>query len=207
MIKAGKEAEVSFQDKNFVIGGLVLANGKSDYEGLFGCVRSIHCHGGQGYGNGRAYVCCAFQLPEGPQVVYNLERRFTKLYGRQAGLEDIPLDAVVLSAEMVEPVAQILPETEQSLYVLTLLKEYTYGAFSTPLGASEDIGILLRLMQEDKNKYVPLVLTSSVVRETGICFSYEAKDVLKDDECVYTYVISTAALYPTSGVPESGDAL
>ena len=89
--------------KVFTIGGRISANGKSEYEGLFGTVTEIRSGADRETENDVPDIYCDFEMPVAEEILHELEERFSGLYGETKTIDDISLDSVIMSPNMLEP--------------------------------------------------------------------------------------------------------
>ena len=140
--------------KTFRIGGMVWANDNSDYCDLFGFVKEIRSGSDKETENTGPDIYCDFLLPEQEYMVGELEKRFSELYRMPKHIDELPLGGVVMAPEMLEPVAEALPERAGNLFAL----EYTYDGESDSnygmLAISEDKSVLMRAMFDDLDEFM-----------------------------------------------------
>ena len=178
MAKAKMNETQTIQGKAFSVGGRVFANQNSDYRHLFGTVKAFVR--GEDCGNtpGAIYLACDFDQPESIEMREELAERFSGLHGRVMDLSDINLDAVILAADMLEPVdvTRREPETaDKYLYTLSFQKENESGISFGCIGISANKGLLIGLMEKDVRQY-EAVLADVETDESPekLYFSYEA---------------------------------
>ena len=102
------------ESKVFTIGGSVLANGNSDFCGLCGRVTEIRDGEDKETENEGADIYCDFDKPGKDHMIAEIETRFSKLYQMPKRIDELPLDGVIMAAEMLEPVADALPTARES---------------------------------------------------------------------------------------------
>lgn len=105
-----------YEGRKLMIGAQIIANGKSAYEGLFGAITEIRDGKDKETENETPDIYCRFELPDTPYEISMLETRFTDLCGTPKTIDDIALDLVIMSPEMVMTV-----------------KEYKSGKISIPI--------------------------------------------------------------------------
>mgnify|MGYP007072683332 FL=1 len=89
--------------KVFTIGGRISANGESEYEGLFGTITEIRSGADRETENDTPDIYCDFETPASEEMLRELEARFSDLYGETKTIDDISLDCVIMSPDMLEP--------------------------------------------------------------------------------------------------------
>ena len=91
------------EGKVFTIGGRISANGESEYEGLFGTITEIRSGADRETENDVPDIYCDFEIPASEEMLRELEARFSGLYGEIKTIDDISLDCVIMSPDMLEP--------------------------------------------------------------------------------------------------------
>lgn len=179
--------------KAFTVGGEVFANHTCDYEGLFGTVTEIRTGPDQCTERDEPDICCAFQPPESETMVEDIKERFSESFGYPKQLEDLGLDCAILAPSMLVPIPEKMPTEDGRLLSLTCFYDSDSSWGAQTLALSNDMGFMLRKMQEDLDTYeVPVVLSHAERLIDGYQFSYEAKD---------TGVENLYLNYTISGVP------
>ena len=98
-----KKGSAFFIDgKEFKIGGGVFANDESEYMGLYGTVTEIRTDEDRETENDTPDIYCEFMSPDSVAMAAELETRFSDLYRQDMQLEEISLDCVIMSPEMLE---------------------------------------------------------------------------------------------------------
>lgn len=90
--------------RTYMVGSKVIANGRSEYEGLRGIIKEIRDGKDKDTENVTPDIYCEFDVPESEDEVLRLEKRFSSLYGTKKSIDDIALDCVVMSPDMLVPV-------------------------------------------------------------------------------------------------------
>ena len=182
--------------KEFKIGGGVFANDESEYMGLYGTVTEIRTDGDRETENDTPDIYCEFFLPDSAAMSAELESRFSDLYGQDKQLEEISLDCVIMSPEMLEPVPAREPESIGNLLTLTCIEDQDDNIRGGPLAISNEMGVLLRKMLDDLEEYDdPPVLTRVEKTISGYMFPYGDRDNQEDGPCV-VYVVSETPVLP-----------
>ena len=81
----------------------ISANGESEYEGLFGTITEIRSGADRETENDVPDIYCDFEIPASEEMLRELEARFSDLYGETKTIDDISLDCVIMSPDMLEP--------------------------------------------------------------------------------------------------------
>ena len=90
-------------EKVFTVGGRVMANDASEYAGLCGTVAEIRSGADRETENDVPDIYCDFEIPASEEMLRELEARFSDLYGGTKTIDDISLDCVIMSPDMLEP--------------------------------------------------------------------------------------------------------
>lgn len=117
MIIAKPKAEFLYEGETYRIGATVIANAKSAYEGLVGEICKIRTGEDKETENETPEIFCRFEPPKLYADITELEKRFSDDCVTKKKIEDIPLDSVIMSPEML-----ICPDNDKNkekIYVLT----------------------------------------------------------------------------------------
>lgn len=186
----------STDGKEFKIGGVVFANDESEYMGLYGTVTEIRTDDDQETENDTPDIYCEFLAPASIAIAAELEARFSDLYEQPKKLEEISLDCVIMSPEMLEPIPARAEESIGNLMTLTCEEDQDDNIRGGTLAISNDLGVLLRKMADDLEKYdYPPVLTRVEKTISGYLFTYGDRENQEDGPCV-VYVISETPVLP-----------
>lgn len=153
MIYQKKGTVFRAEGKTFCIGGIVFANAESEYMGLYGTVTEIRTGDDRETENDTPDIYCEFILSDSTAMTAELESRFSDLYGQDKKVEDISLDWVIMSPEMLEPVTAREPKCNGNLLTLTCLEAQIDHVEGTTLAISNEMGVLLCKMREDLDNY------------------------------------------------------
>lgn len=109
-----------YEGRKLMVGDQIVANGESEYEELFGTITEIRDGEDRETENDTPDIYCRFEEPVTPYETKKLEERFTDLYGTPKTIDEIALDMVIMSPEMV----MTLKESERgkisiSIFVIT----------------------------------------------------------------------------------------
>lgn len=190
MIYQKKGTVFRAEGKTFCIGGIVFANAESEYMGLYGTVTEIRTGDDRETENDTPDIYCEFILSDSTAMTAELESRFSDLYGQDKKVEDISLDWVIMSPEMLEPVTAREPKCNGNLLTLTCLEAQIDHVEGTTLAISNEMGVLLCKMREDLDNYdFPPALTRVEKMINGYMFTYGDRESQEEGPCV-VYVIS-----------------
>ena len=117
MIITEPKAEFLYEGETYRIGATVIANEKSAYEGLVGEICEIRTGEDKEIENETPEIFCRFEPPKLSADITELEKRFSDDCVTKKKIEDIPLDSVIMSPEML-----ICPDNDKNkekIYVLT----------------------------------------------------------------------------------------
>ena len=102
MILNKKGQVFEYLDKKFTIGELIIANNYSSYCGLIGIIKEI-CDGeDKDTSNLTPDIHCEFYKPETEAEVKFFEERFSNNYGTKKTFDDIAIDDVIMSPDMID---------------------------------------------------------------------------------------------------------
>lgn len=94
---------LKIDDKVFTVGGKVLANNSSEYEGLSGEVLEIRTDPDKDTENEGVDIHVCFEVPEeNEDFIKTIESRFSELYRQPKTIDEIPLDLVVMAPEELD---------------------------------------------------------------------------------------------------------
>ena len=102
MILQENGARFCVDGKIFAVGGRVMANKESEYEGLFGRITEIRSSADRETENDTPDIYCDFEPPASEKMIRELEERFSDLYGERKTISDISLDCVIMAPDMLE---------------------------------------------------------------------------------------------------------
>lgn len=139
--------------KTFAIGGMVFSNSESDYCGLFGRVSEIRNGSDKETENEGAEIVCDFMVPAKAHIVAEIENHFSKLYQMPKTISELPLDSVVMDADMLEPVTEALPKSESKLYALVFTYDGECDSTIGTVAISVDKAMLMRAMLDDLDAF------------------------------------------------------
>ena len=128
MILTEQGAKYETEGKKFVIGEPVYVTDESDYKGLFGIVTEIRDGEDRDTDNDTVDIYCSLDKPVLPFDKENLEKHFTELYGKKMALENIALDLVILSPDMLMPIT-IADEKADKIELYIVQEEYCDDEF------------------------------------------------------------------------------
>lgn len=193
--------------KAFTIGGLVMANGNSDYRGLYGRITEIRDCGDKDTENEGADIYCDFEIPGKAHMIAEIEARFSELYRTPKTIGELPLDGVIMASEMLEPIAEKLPEIVGKLYVLIQNYDGMNDAALGALAISTDRAALMRRMFDDLEEFeekegFKTVLSHTSEYEGEAHFTFEPAAVENSDYCLDYIIFET----PVYGAAEGGVA-
>ena len=187
----------------FTIGGIVWANNGSDYCGLFGRITEIRDGADKETDNEGPDIYCDFDIPEKDYMVRQIEDRFSKLYRMPKRIDEVPLDSVVMAPEMLEPVAETLPETNEKLFALTYYLDSDEENVAGALAISNDRATLVRKMLGDlDSRNVKAVLTHTQENEDSSEYLFEPINIAEDDFCIGYSIVAL----PVYSVAKGGAA-
>lgn len=85
----------------YTIGDTIIGTNASEYEGLIGTITEIRDGDDKETENETPDIYCSFEVPIFPEDVKQLEETFSDLYNETKTIDDIVLDMVIMTPEMV----------------------------------------------------------------------------------------------------------
>ena len=98
-------AQFTYEGVTYTIGDKIFSNDTSDFRGLFGYIKEIRTGDDRETDNDTPDFHCYFYPPVDPKGIAELESRFSRLYRYPKKLEDIALDEVIMSPEMIQVIS------------------------------------------------------------------------------------------------------
>ena len=117
MIITEPKAEFLYQGETYRIGDTVVACWESEYAGLIGEIREIRTGEDKETENETPEIFCRFEIPKLSADIKEFEERISNICNTEKKIEDISLDSVIMSPEML-----ICPDNDRNkekIYVLT----------------------------------------------------------------------------------------
>ena len=108
-------AEFIYDGASYKVGDRIIATAESEYEGLYGSIFEIRDGEDKETENDTPEIYCSFEEPILPHQIKRLEEIFSDLYREPKKLEDITLDFVIMSPEMVRV---ILPDPKPRTHTI-----------------------------------------------------------------------------------------
>lgn len=122
MIITRAGAQVRYNGVTYTVGGKVLANERSDYQGLYGIIKMI-CYGPDWKpGDDTPDIYCEFMPPIVPNEIKAFEERFSALHWDHLTIDEIRLESVVMAPEMLDVLTQ--PTEVRSVTVYAVEEEW-----------------------------------------------------------------------------------
>lgn len=123
MIISKQGSEFNYNGKKYIIGEPIICTEQSEYRELFGTIMEIRDGEDKETENDTPDIYCSFELPVLPYDVKELEKRFSKLCNETKKAEDIALDEVIMSPEMIESM-RLFHENKYSLKIYTVCEDW-----------------------------------------------------------------------------------
>lgn len=95
----------TYEGKIYKIGDRIIATEGSEYEGLYGFIFEICDDEDKETENDTPDIYCSFDVPSDPQQIKKLEKIFSDLYREPKKIDDIILDFVIMSPEMIRVIS------------------------------------------------------------------------------------------------------
>lgn len=184
--------------KVFTIGGMVLANAEDEYARLTGRITEIRTGTDKETENGGPDIYCDFDVPEKESAIVELEGRFSELYDEPKTIEEIPLGGVIMSPDMLAPVAESVQPTDKTLYALSYQEQSRVCGFSGTLGVSSDRSLLMRRMLDVvKELDSAVVLMDSEENDSGAHYASDSPEC-ESNKTHLEFDLFTVPFYPAS---------
>lgn len=111
-------AQFHYDGITYSIGGKVRANSESDYEGLYGIIAEIRDGEDRETDHDTPDIYCDFMPPVLPDEIKALEELFSSVYGEEMELDDIGLEMVIMTPDMLCVLEPTGVEQKLSIYIV-----------------------------------------------------------------------------------------
>ena len=142
-------AEFIYDGASYKIGDRIIGTSESEYEGLYGSIFEIRDGEDKETENETPDIYCSFEEPVLPHQIEKLEEIFSELYQEPKKLEDITLDFVIMSPEMVRVILTDPKPLTQTIY--SVQEEWAdrgeYGSCISQAYTSEESALQFMLKQ------------------------------------------------------------
>ena len=142
-------AEFIYDGASYKIGDRIIGTAESEYEGLYGSIFEIRDGEDKETENETPDIYCSFEKPVLPHQIKKLEEIFSELYQEPKKLEDITLDFVIMSPEMVRVILPDPKPLTQTIY--SVQEEWAdrgeYGSCISQAYTSEESALQFMLKQ------------------------------------------------------------
>ena len=178
------------------IGGQIVGNKQSEYEGLYGIITEIRDGEDKETENVTPDIYCSFELPALPCEIRELGERFSSLYQELRTEKDIILDCVIMAPEMINPLDN-LKECRQYPTIYLLIEDWSvngeYGSSFENYTDYDDAKRLLvqKLKEEQETGCIPNWIDDEKFVEFSASDSYEC--YIGGEYCENHYSVSIVA--------------
>jgi len=142
-------AEFIYDGTSYKIGDRIIGTSESEYEGLYGSIFEIRDGEDKETENDTPDIYCSFEEPVLPHQIKKLEEIFSELYQEPKKLEDITLDFVIMSPEMVRVILPDPKPLTQTIY--SVQEEWAdrgeYGSCISQAYTSEESALQFMMKQ------------------------------------------------------------
>ena len=151
-------AKFYYEGIAYTVGGKIVANKESEYEGLYGTILEIRDGDDKETENDTPDIYCAFIPPVIPDEIKALETRFSKLYCEEKHLDNLSLDMVIMAPDMLR-VLEPLPES-QELKIFIIREDWAFhGDYGEDFHLATDLDMAKYLFtsliaEEQENGYI-----------------------------------------------------
>jgi len=141
--------EFIYDGASYKIGDRIIGTAESEYEGLYGSIFEIRDGEDKETENETPDIYCSFEEPVLPHQIKKLEEIFSELYQEPKKLEDITLDFVIMSPEMVRVILPDPKPLTQTIY--SVQEEWAdrgeYGSCISQAYTSEESALQFMMKQ------------------------------------------------------------
>lgn len=102
----GRVCKVRGTKLSFSVGDTVMANNCSPYAGLKGEIFEIRTGHEKDTDNSGPDIYVTFERPTEPELIQQLERRFSDLYQNPTTIDELCIDEVIMAADMLNVIAR-----------------------------------------------------------------------------------------------------
>lgn len=173
------------EGRKLMVGDQIVANCESAYNGLFGTITEIRDGEDRETENETPDIYCRFEEPVTPYEIGMLEEKFTNLCGTPKTIDDIALDLVIMSPEMV-----------------TTVKEYESGNISIPIfvitedwAEDNDFGSNVWFTSDIVSAKQKMILAIKEAMKGGAIFDKRGEEGIEEDSSELSYEIFTEGEY------------
>lgn len=92
---------IEFDGVSYTVGSTVTVCKGSDYAGLIGKITEITTDEDMDTDNDYIDIYCDFEEPTDPEVIKDLEKRFSYIYGEPQTIKDICFDGIVMAPDEI----------------------------------------------------------------------------------------------------------
>lgn len=177
-----------YEGRKLMIGDQIIANGKSAYEGLFGTITEIRDGEDKETENDTPDIYCRFEEPVTPYEIGMLEEKFTNLCGIPKTIDDIALDLVIVSPEMV----MTIKETESgkvSIPIFVITEDWA---------EDDDSGINVWFASDITSAKTKMNLAIKEAMMDGGIFDLIDEDGIEEESSELSYEIYSEGYYCSS---------
>ena len=173
------------EGRKLMVGDQIAANGESAYNGLFGTITEIRDGEDKETENETPDIYCWFEKPVTPYETRVLEERFTNLCGTAKTVDEIALDLVIMSPEMIVTVKEF-ENGNTSIPVFVITEEW----------ADEDdsgINFLFASDIDDAKRKMHLAIKEAM--QCGGIFNMRGEEGVEEDSSELSYEIYSEGFY------------
>lgn len=185
-----------YEGTTYRIGGQIVGNKQSEYEGLFGTITEIRDGKDKDTENETPDIYCSFELPALPCERKVLGERFSSLYHDLKTEKDIILDCVIMAPEMIRPLDD-LKERRHYQTVYLLIEDWAvkgeYGNSIEIYTEFDDVKRMLnqKLKEEQETGCIPNWIGHEKFIEFSLSDAYEC--YIDGEYCENHYSVSIEA--------------
>lgn len=177
-----------YEGRKLMIGDQIVANGESAYSGLFGTITEIRDGEDRETENETPDIYCRFEEPVTPYEIGMLEEKFTNLCGTPKTIDDIVLDLVIMSPEMV----MTIKETECSKVSIPIF------VITEDWADNDDSGFNVWFTHDLTSAKQKMNLAIKEAMPGGGIFDLLGEDGIKEESSELSYEIYSEGYYCSS---------
>ena len=167
----------TYNGTTYTIGAAVVATEESEYQGLCGIITEIRDGVDRETENDTPDIYCCFEPPLFPKEIQALEQRFSELYRMPKKLDEITLDMVIMTPEMVRVISPD-PSVCKTCKVYLLTMQFT---------TSWDSGCITELYADYDMARFAMLKGIREEQAEGCVKDWAEKDALEEEYCTDFY--------------------
>lgn len=177
-----------YEGRKLMIGDQIVANGESEYDGLFGTITEIRDGEDKETENETPDLYCCFEEPATPYEIDVLEERFTNLCGTPKTIGEIALDLVIMAPEMV----MTLKDAESQKIQIPIF------VITEDWADNDDSGINVWFASDITSAKQKMKFAIKEAKKGGGIFDMRGEEGIEEDSSELSYEIYSEGYYCSS---------